>query len=196
MGRTASLVEFFAMVMFAAGLAVSTSRGEVASAVPSESIEGQQLFLRLATVFQDRRCLNCHTATDFPRQGDDGHRHIMLVRRGPEDKGAGGLPCGTCHRSSNSQAGVPGADDWHLAPLRMSWEGLTVGEICRSLFDPARGGMTPTALIPHLNTDLVLWAWFPGVDLNGVARRPPPLRHDEFTALAKNWVSMGASCPP
>ena len=141
MGRT-----FFAMVMFAAGLAVSTSRGEVASAVPSESIEGQQLFLRLATVFQDRRCLNCHTATDFPRQGDDGHRHIMLVRRGPEDKGAGGLPCGTCHRSSNSQAGVPGADDWHLAPLRMSWEGLTVGEICRSLFDPARGGMTPTAL--------------------------------------------------
>ena len=191
MGRT-----FFAMVMFAAGLAVSTSRGEVASAVPSESIEGQQLFLRLATVFQDRRCLNCHTATDFPRQGDDGHRHIMLVRRGPEDKGAGGLPCGTCHRSSNSQAGVPGADDWHLAPLRMSWEGLTVGEICRSLFDPARGGMTPTALIPHLNTDLVLWAWFPGVDLNGVARRPPPLRHDEFTALAKKWVSMGASCPP
>jgi len=196
MGRTASLVGFFAMVMFAAGLAVSTSRGEVASAVPSESIEGQQLFLRLATVFQDRRCLNCHTATDFPRQGDDGHRHIMLVRRGPEDKGAGGLPCGTCHRSSNSQAGVPGADDWHLAPLRMSWEGLTVGEICRSLFDPARGGMTPTALIPHLNTDLVLWAWFPGVDLNGVARRPPPLRHDEFTALAKKWVSMGASCPP
>jgi|SRR5438105_417601 len=196
MGRTASLVGFFAMVMFAAGLAVSTSRGEVASAVPSESIEGQQLFLRLATVFQDRRCLNCHTATDFPRQGDDGHRHIMLVRRGPEDKGAGGLPCGTCHRSSNSQAGVPGADDWHLAPLRMSWEGLTVGEICRSLFDPARGGVTPTALIPHLNTDLVLWAWFPGVDLNGVARRPPPLRHDEFTALAKKWVSMGASCPP
>ena len=196
MGRTASLVGFFAMVMFAAGLAVRTSRGEVASAVPSESIEGQQLFLRLATVFQDRRCLNCHTATDFPRQGDDGHRHIMLVRRGPEDKGAGGLPCGTCHRSSNSQAGVPGADDWHLAPLRMSWEGLTVGEICRSLFDPARGGMTPTALVPHLNTDLVLWAWFPGVDLNGVARRPPPLRHDEFTALAKNWVSMGASCPP
>ena len=196
MGRTASLVGFFAMVMFAAGLAVSTSRGEVASAVPSESIEGQQLFLRLATVFQDRRCLNCHTATDFPRQGDDGHRHIMLVRRGPEDKGAGGLPCGTCHRSSNSQAGVPGADDWHLAPLRMSWEGLTVGEICRSLFDPARGGVTPTALIPHLNADLVLWAWFPGVDLNGIARRPPPLRHDEFTALAKKWVSMSASCPP
>ena len=66
----------------------------------------------------------------------------------------------------------------------------------KGVFDPARGGMTPTALIPHLNTDLVLWAWFPGVDLNGVARRPPPLRHDEFTALAKKWVSMGASCPP
>src|SRR5882672_1424334 len=196
MGHTAKAVGSFAAVVLAAGIAVSTLRGEVASTAPSEPTEAQRLFLRLAPVFQDRRCLNCHTATDFPRQGDDGHRHMMSVRRGPEDKGAIGLPCATCHQSKNSPAGLPGADDWHLAPLKMLWEGLTAGEICRSLFDPARGGMTLETLIPHLNTSLVLWAWSPGVDLGGVPRRPPPLRHDEFMALVEKWVSMGVPCPP
>jgi hypothetical protein len=195
MRRIALVVGACAMLVFAAGV-VNKPRGEVAATALPELTEAQRLFLRLASVFQDRRCLNCHTATDYPRQGGDGHRHIMLVRRGPEDKGAIGLPCTTCHQSRNSSTGVPGAPDWHLAPLKMSWEGLTAGEICRSLFDPARGGMTPNALVSHLSTDLVLWAWSPGVDVNGALRRAPPLRQDEFSALAEKWRSMGASCPP
>ena len=55
----------------------------------------------------------------------------------------------------------------------MAWEGLTVGEICRSIFDPARGGFTTERLLTHLGSDnLVLWAWSAGVDLNGKSWRP------------------------
>src|SRR5690242_478705 len=114
------------------------------------------LFARVATVLQSPRCMNCHARGDFPRQGDDGHRHVFNVARGPEDRGAAGLHCGTCHQTVNQAAsGVPGAPDWRLAPRRMAWEGLSVAELCRALLDPARGGMHADELVPHLETGLV-----------------------------------------
>jgi len=193
----ASATGLLSMLALAACTAVGTPGRDTVSTVSTDSTEAQQFFLRVAPVFQDRRCLNCHTATGFPRQGDDGHPHIMSVRRGPQHNGAIGLSCATCHQSRNSPAGVPGVDGWRLAPLKMSWEGLPAGEICRSLFDPLRGGMTPDSLAHHLSTDhLVLWAWSPGVDLSGALRRPPKLPHDEFVALTKEWLSKGGLCPP
>ncbi len=72
--------------------------------------EGREKFRQMATVFQHPRCMNCHPRIDFPRQGDDRHRHAMNVTRGPADRGAPGLHCSTCHQSSNQTAsGVPGA---------------------------------------------------------------------------------------
>ena len=65
-------------------------------------------FADVAPVFQSPRCMNCHTATDFPRQGDDEHRHIMSVARGTHDHGVASLQCAACHRSVNSaDTGVP-----------------------------------------------------------------------------------------
>ncbi len=29
----------------------------------------------VASVLRHPRCMNCHTFTEFPRQGDDRHRH-------------------------------------------------------------------------------------------------------------------------
>lgn len=153
-------------------------------------------FSRMALVLQSPRCMNCHTRTGFPRQGDDRHRHIMTVVRGPADHGAASLQCQACHRDANSSAtGVPGAPDWHLAPLSMAWEGLNVGELCRLMFDPNRGMLGPNEFIPHLETDLVQWAWSPGTNLDGKPRQPPPIPRDEFIDLAKEWISEGASCP-
>jgi hypothetical protein len=37
------------------------------------------------------RCINCHTATNYPQQGDDRHRHFANVVRGPEGKGVPAL---------------------------------------------------------------------------------------------------------
>lgn len=66
------------------------------------------------------RCLNCHTATTYPQQGDDRHRHFANVVRGPEGRGVAALNCATCHQVTNANTtGVPGGPNWHLAPLSM-----------------------------------------------------------------------------
>ncbi len=163
----------------------------------AESIRHLADFDRIAMVLQHPRCMNCHTSTDFPRQGDDAHPHIMQVKRGPADSGAAALPCSACHQKTNSSSGVPGSEVWHLAPLRMAWEGLTAGQICRSLTDPEKGGMTHKRLIEHLATDrLVAWAWTPGVDLTGEERSTPPISHADFGQSVRDWVANGAICPP
>lgn len=140
--------------------------------------------------------MNCHTSTGFPRQGDDRHRHTMNVSRGADGHGAAGLRCGTCHQSANQAAsGVPGAPDWHLAPLSMAWEGLTPAQLCRVLFDPGKGGLKPAGLAAHLETSFVRWAWSPGTDAHGRPRSTPPISHRAFVALARRWVATGAVCP-
>jgi hypothetical protein len=157
---------------------------------------GAEIFRQMATVLQHPRCMNCHTREGFPRQGDDRHRHTMNVSRGPADHGAAGLHCATCHRSANQAAsGVPGAADWHLAPPRMAWEGLSVGELCRALLDPAHGGMKPAQFVAHFRTGLVRWAWSPGVDSHGQLRSQPPLSYEQFIALTQAWVGKGSTCP-
>jgi hypothetical protein len=156
------------------------------------------LFLAIAPVFQHPRCMNCHTQVDAPRQGDDQHRHIINVHRGADGHGAPAMRCTACHgRANDAASGVPGADeDWHLAPLSMGWEGLGVGQICRNLTDPAKnGGRTGRQVIDHLQTNLVRWAWSPGVTAHGIARTSPPLSHADFVAAAQRWIDAGAPCP-
>jgi len=165
----------------------------VAAAEPPRSIV---LFSTIVTVLKHPRCLNCHTATDFPRQDDDRYRHLMNVARGADDHGMPALRCNTCHGKANSPAGVPGNPAWALAPLRMQWETLSDGELCRSLTDPKRGGMTFPQLTHHLSEDsLVAWAWDPGVDLNGRPRQKPPLSREAFMKLVRQWIDTGAACP-
>ena len=108
------------------------------------------------------------------------------------------LNCATCHgRANNPASGVPGADeDWRLAPLSMGWEGLNSSELCSHLKDPARnGGRTGAAIIDHLHTHLVAWAWQPGIDPHGRARSTPPLAYADFVAAAQDWVAKGEACP-
>ncbi|TLY58418.1 MAG: hypothetical protein E6K48_13510 [Gammaproteobacteria bacterium] len=154
------------------------------------------LFEKMVPVLMHPRCLNCHSRADFPRQGDDRHRHTMNVSRGPDDHGAPALQCKTCHQAANQPAsGVPGAPDWHLAPLRMAWEGLSAGELCRALLDPQRGGMPPEKLVAHLNTALVRWAWAPGTNAQGAPRSTPPLSHEALVEVARQWLASGSECP-
>jgi hypothetical protein len=155
--------------------------GRAEAQATRDKSQSATIFLKMATVMQSPRCMNCHTSTEFPRQADDRHRHIMSVMRGPDDHGVASLQCKACHRDVNSSAtGVPGAPDWHLAPLSMAWEGLSVQGLCRSLFDPKRGGLSAKQLIPHLETDLVQWAWSPGTNLDGKSREQPPIGREAF----------------
>jgi hypothetical protein len=181
---------------FAAAVLTQDNLGRADAQAPSNKAQSAAIFTKMATVLQSPRCMNCHTSTEFPRQADDRHRHIMSVMRGTDDHGVASLRCQVCHREVNSSAtGVPGAPDWHLAPLSMAWEGLSVQELCRSLFDPKRGGLGPDQLVAHLETDLVQWAWSPGKGLDGNSREPPPVPRETFLALARDWIATGTSCP-
>lgn len=140
--------------------------------------------------------MNCHSEGDFPRQGDDGHRHMMNVRRGPEGHGATAEKCSTCHQDHNL-AGAhlpPGAPNWGLPPAStpMVWQGLTDAQICQSIKDPQQNkNRNLDQLVEHLTEDkLVGWAWNPGE-----GRTPVPMPHDEFAVKVKQWQAAGAPCP-
>lgn len=148
---------------------------------------------RIAPVLTHPRCLNCHTVTGFPRQGDGRRRHDFLVARGPKDSGAPAMQCATCHQASNQTAsGIPGAPHWQLAPLSMGWEGLDAGALCRALKDPRKNGNRDLAkLVQHMTSDpLVLWGWAPGGD-----RAPVPIAQADFSRALGEWANSGAACP-
>jgi hypothetical protein len=187
-------------VAILAGVCSAFAIADRSAAQQASVAESQALFQQLASVIQSPRCMNCHTdaAHPFPRQGDDRHRHMFNVQRGPLGNGAAGLHCSMCHQSTNNAAsGVPGAPGWHLAPLSMAWEGLSVKDICKELSDPKRnGGRNAAQLADHFAHEaLVLWAWVPGTDHAGHPRSLPPMSHEQFMAIVNRWVEGGAACP-
>jgi hypothetical protein len=188
----------FATMLVVTAVVAAPAEQQAAGHDVSSAAESAAAFVRISAVFRHPRCSNCHTVTDFPRQGDDRHRHAVNVRRGPDGHGVAAQHCRTCHQRANQVAsGVPGADeDWHLAPLSMGWEGLSDSELCRHLLDPTRnGGRSGQKVLDHLGTNLVRWAWSPGVGRSGEARSMPPLDYDSFIREANRWIDSGAACP-
>lgn len=174
-------------------LALSMPR-VAASPAPASPASSQAAFHEIARVLRHPRCINCHTHTDFPRQGDEGRPHAMRVRRGPDNHGVAGMECGSCHQSSNqAEGGIPGAPGWALAPLSMGWERLDDHQLAESLKDRAsNGGRDLEGLYHHFVDDpLVGWAWEPGAD-----RQPPPISRQELAQLVRTWIDGGAVSPP
>ena len=105
--------------------------------------DGLAAWQQVYSVLTHPRCINCHTATNYPQQGDDRHPHFANVIRGPEDKGVPGLNCASCHQEVNADStGVPGGHAWHLAPLSMKWQDiddkpLSSAAVCRAAPDGA-----------------------------------------------------------
>ncbi|HJY75675.1 MAG TPA: hypothetical protein VKE95_03540 [Burkholderiales bacterium] len=162
----------------------------------------QSQWEKIESVLTHPRCINCHTVTAFPTQGDDRHRHQFGVARGEDNKGAGGLRCPACHQEKNQENGIPGAPGWHLAPRSMGWEAapgvaMKGPRLCRTLLDRTKnGGMTAAQMEGHFETEpLVLWAWNPGSDLQGRRREPPPVPHAEFMQAVREWLRARAPCP-
>jgi hypothetical protein len=163
----------------------------------SES-EGLAAFEVVRAVLQHPRCQNCHIPGDAPLLFDAGLKHAQNVVRGPAGLGAPGLPCSTCHASTNPPGSwgpdmPPGAPNWHLPPpeKKMVFIGLSSGELCRQLKNEREnGGKNLEALVKHVSSDpLVLWGWSPGVGRDAVS-----VPHEQFVAKFKEWVSAGAPC--
>ena len=165
--------------------------------------EGIAAWQQIYSVLTHPRCINCHTATAYPQQGDDRHPHFANVIRGPEGKGIAALNCVTCHQQVNADStGVPGGQDWHLAPLSMKWQDLndkplSTHEICRLVIDRSKNGNLdgPALLKHHDEAVLVRWAWSPGRRPDGTQRTTPPLSHPEFVEATRRWVQAGTPCP-
>lgn len=188
---------FFCVLALAAAAAWSAGTG-TAKATPESTggtdanTRSEAVFRKIAVVLRDPRCMNCHTVTDFPRQGDDRHRHIMNVLRGDDGHGVPGQRCSTCHQGANQVNGVPGAPKWGLAPLGMGWEGLDDHQLADAIKDPARNGHRTLAQIQdHIAHDtLVSWAWNPGA-----GRRSPGISQEELGRLVQEWIDSGAVSP-
>lgn len=185
-----------------AGVSLSPAAG--AQRAASRSAQGLAAWDSVYSVLTSPRCINCHTAGNYPQQGDDRRRHFGNVLRGPEGKGVAGLNCAGCHQTGNADAtGVPGGPAWHLAPLSMRWQdardrALPSHAVCHALIDRARNhGLDGPGLLRHHEVEpLVLWAWTPGRRPDGTARSLPPMTHEQFVSATRTWVRAGTPCPP
>src|SRR6266566_8427062 len=171
--RSSVLRPFLVMFVVAASWLVLASV-KIANGKPiaSNAMAGDGLaeWQRVYSVLTYPRCINCHTATNYPQQGDDRHRHFANVIRGPAGKGVPALNCVSCHQDVNADStGVPGGPDWHLAPLSMRWQDLndqplSSAVVCRAVTDRSMNhGLDGRGLLKHHEEEpLVLWAWNPG----------------------------------
>lgn len=192
-----SLIPVFVCALFAITISLAAKPDRATNAT------GLAAWDQVYSVLVSPRCINCHTATNYPQQGDDRHRHFANVIRGPEDKGVPGLNCISCHQESNADStGVPGAHNWHIAPLSMQWQDmndrpLSSAAVCRAVTDRSKNhGLDGPGLLKHHEEEpLVLWAWTPGIRPDGTARATPPISHEEFVAATRTWVEAGTPCP-
>ena len=149
-------------------------------------------------VLTHQRCMNCHPADDRPRQGDESRVHNFNIQRGADGHGMPNVQCSTCHQSENNDfSGVPGAPHWHLAPQSMAWQGLSRVEIAQAMLDKSKnGGRSIEEIEKHLTEDaLVLWAFDPGINNEGVPREKPPVSKEVYIQAVKQWVAEGAVIP-
>lgn len=196
-GKICVMIAALAMSMLTA-YAAAQGQGTLASpesfaTIGDTDTRSAAMFTELGKVLTHPRCVNCHPASDSPRQGDQRRLHQPPVSRGADGHGLPAMRCSTCHQNSNFEPGrVPGHPEWHLAPREMAWEGKTLPDICAQIKDPARnGGRKVEDLIHHIGTDtLVGWAWAPGF-----GRAPAPGTQKEAGALVEAWVKTGAICP-
>ena len=173
-------------------------RGELRSVesfqgISDRSERSRALFGEASRVLLHARCVNCHPAGDTPHQGMELAMHDPPVVRGPDNHGVPGNECTTCHQDRNQElARVPGAPQWHLAPVEMAWVGKGPADVCAQLKDPKRnGGKTLAQIVEHVANDhLVAWGWAPGH-----GREPAPGTQQQFGALVAAWVETGAHCP-
>jgi len=79
------MVRTLSIIVFVVGLSWTTLSSQ-------SRTDGLAAWEQVYSVLVYPRCINCHTATNYPQQGDDRHRHFANVIRGPEGKRYRTLP--------------------------------------------------------------------------------------------------------
>src|SRR5258708_8807250 len=87
------------------------------ASIGDTSARSAAVFAELGKVLTHPRCLNCHPAGDYPRQGDVSRLHQPPVERGPDGFGLPAKRCPIGHHQPNlDPARVPGTPAWNTAP--------------------------------------------------------------------------------
>jgi hypothetical protein len=171
------------------------------ASIADRAARSRALFAEAAKVLTSPRCMNCHPAGDHPTQDADLHPHDPPVERGSSGDGVPGAPCQACHLSRTvdlfpgavaSYRSIPGHPRWELAPIKMAWQGKSIGEICRQLKDKSRNGGRDLAMLQEhvAKDDLVAYGWDPGE-----GRTPVPGTQELAGELVQAWIDTGAECP-
>jgi hypothetical protein len=183
------------VVIVALGVGGSFTKSAGAAMDSGRDRKAAAAFEAIVPVLRHQRCMNCHSVGDFPRQGNDSHRHTMDIRRGPDGHGVNAVKCSTCHQDHNLVGFnmPPGAPGWHLPSpdMPMIWEGLSDRQLCELFKDPNQNGhRNVEQIVEHMSTPLVLWGWHPGEGRSAV-----PMPEREFLRDVKEWAANGAACP-
>lgn len=198
--KKSTMISILSLLFMCLMAAAYSHEDEFTSSLEKQNtpIQYETSFDKVMAVLMHKRCVNCHPAGDTPRQGEDSHLHHFDIVRGEDNHGLVGYTCNSCHIDENNIfSGVPGAPHWAIAPPNMSWEGRSRIEIATQMMDPSRnGGRSQNDILKHLTEDeLVLWAWDPGVDAEGIEREKPPVAKEEFIEAVRDWINAGAIIP-
>ena len=165
--------------------------------LPEGRARSEALWGEVFKVVGHPRCMNCHNIDGPVTQGDAMMPHQPVIARGDDTFGNTGMKCSTCHGPENvayagAAGSIPGHDPWHVAPIEMGWQGLSAGEICERIKNPATNGDRTLEDIweHHAKDGLVGWAWAPGE-----GRTPAPGTQAAFGKLTRAWIDSGAACP-
>src|SRR6202171_2801056 len=132
------------LLFFVACIVVSRSAFSSNDFKGQSKSDGLAAWQQVYSVLTSPRCINCHTATNYPQQGEIRQTHFAHVVRGPRGKGVPALQCVSCHQEANADStGTPGGRDWHLAPLSMRWQDpngriLSSHVVCRAVKDRSK----------------------------------------------------------
>jgi hypothetical protein len=166
---------------------------------PPPTGDGPEIFEQMARVFDSPRCGNCHQAGSAPKVDDTRVAHPL--DRGRQVRRGDGT-CSLCHDPNNpplSSAGhgpkPPPGTSWKMPPPSMAFAGLSTGDICRSISDPAKnGGRSLADILDHMRNDhLVDWSFTPR-NHDGSQRTPAGVK-SQFLMLMQQWVNAGGGCP-
>jgi hypothetical protein len=169
------------------------------TSIGNQDDRSRAIFTEIGKLLTHPRCMNCHPAGQHPLQGAEHSEHRPPAWRGEAGAGVPGASCAMCHTDGNftlheaaTYQSIPGHPRWQLAPPSMSWEGKSLGDICRQLKDKNRnGGRDLAALQDHVaKDDLVAWGWNPGP-----GREPAPGSQKSAGELVQAWIDSGAQCP-
>jgi hypothetical protein len=163
--------------------------------IDKDSVASVKAFMDVYKVLMSPRCMNCHPSGDVPLQGDDGHIHTMLPRRGKDGKGIYAMKCSNCHQPTNLEGlhKPPGHPDWHLPPanMKMVFQGKTPNQLAKQLVNPkTNGNKTLKQLMEHADDGLVKVGWN-----MGEGRTVPPFSHEDFKKAWITWIEKGAYAP-